>query len=148
MVLVLAACAQPAPQSVAEAPAIETPPPAASLTRIACKADRNLSCSGAGCESGQDDFLQVELTYDPSTARGSLCTFTYCREIAVMTPPGSRDATSGLVLSAASGSTPPASEEPTLDYALTIAPDLKTFALMSFAEGRFSGYGGACTTAE
>jgi hypothetical protein len=114
---------------------------------ISCKADRRLECSGAGCESVADDFLQVQLTYAPHEERGELCTFTYCRGVALVPTPGG-DALSGLVLSAASGSTEPASKRPTIDYVLTVAPDLRTFVLAGVGGGRLSGYGGACVPVE
>lgn len=122
---------------------------------LACQASRSVSCAATGCVEEVDEAgLPVSLRIDLATRRGNLCTYTYCRNFALMAAPTApaqtpglsgfgQDALNGFTVSAASSSTD-SEPQPVIDYALSISRDAERFFLGNIGDGGVSGWSGAC----
>lgn len=111
---------------------------------LSCKASRAFSCDAAGCETTMEgDGVHVQLDLKTAEGKGYLCTFSYCRSFTLM---GWRDRpkATGLVWSSASGSVPPLDRQPIYDFTLSVAENWQSFSLVGTADGKVSGYSGAC----
>jgi hypothetical protein len=134
--LAMAACSPPAANKAADPEAQKiaaTPPPAES---IACKADHDLECTAAGCQSNPNDYAQIHFDIDPE-GRGQLCA-PDCLPFLLQPAAGGGDKRSGWALTSAAGMAPAA------DFLVSIAPDDKTFVLTRVSGGRLKGWAGAC----
>ncbi len=132
----------------ANAETASTPNDLANSAPLACRADRTLDCGLQTCAADAEaGDLPVELSLNPATGRGELCTYTYCRGFTLLRAPGAPKSLprwSGFTLSQRSGSTGPGSDQPIIDYQLSVAPDGSAFVLVNVDDGRISGWAGPC----
>lgn len=126
---------------------------------LSCQASASVTCAYAECVQEADPMgYPVQFRIDLATRRGSLCTFTYCRNFALMSAPAAparepgltgfgEGALTGFTVSAASSSTE-TEPQPVIDFALSISRDGESFFLGNIDEGGVSGWMGGCELAE
>ena len=114
---------------------------------LSCVAEYEQVCRGKTCRAEAHGAAAVRFTFDPTTASGDLCTYTYCRRFVLIryrqTEPGAKRV-SGLVVSARAGSTKPASERPEVGMALSVDLKKNRFGLTDGSATGMHGWFGSC----
>lgn len=124
------------------------------VANLRCHATHSVGCEGADCRSElpeDGDVIYVGFRLSPVSGKGSLCTYSYCRDFVLVPLPGdSLDEAlkklSGFTLSEKRGSTEDDLERPAIDYQLSVSEDRARFFLGNLVDGAFAGWMGTCTT--
>ena len=123
---------------------------ASAANSLSCVAEYEQVCRGKTCRAEVHGAAAVRFTFDPTTASGNLCTYTYCRRFVLIryrqAEPGAMRV-SDLIVSAKAGSTKPASERPEVGMVLSVDLKKNRFGLTDGSATGMHGWFGSCRPA-
>lgn len=115
-----------------------------------CRATHEISCNAGECSRTAGDSIYVGLSIITASGKGSMCTYTYCRDFMLVPNPGETvnaavGSWTGFTLSESRGSTEEHIGRPAIDYQVSISEDRTRFVLGGAENGGFGGWAGSCS---